>query len=32
MPGPEYAERSWRALDRFTDEGGVGLFGRPRPR
>ena len=27
--GPEYAELSWRALDRFTDEGGVGLFGRP---
>jgi sulfide:quinone oxidoreductase len=27
--GPEYAERSWHALDRFTDEGGVGLFGRP---
>ncbi|MCC5990924.1 MAG: NAD(P)/FAD-dependent oxidoreductase [Rhodobacteraceae bacterium] len=27
--GPEYAETSWRALDRFTDEGGVGVFGRP---
>lgn len=27
--GPEYAEYSWRALDRFLDEGGVGLFGRP---
>ncbi|KPQ06480.1 MAG: sulfide:quinone oxidoreductase [Rhodobacteraceae bacterium HLUCCA12] len=27
--GPDYAELSWRALDRFTDEGGVGLFGRP---
>ena len=27
--GPEYAELSWRALDRFTDQGGVGLFGRP---
>jgi len=27
--GPEYAELSWRALDRFTDTGGVGLFGRP---
>ena len=26
---PEYAERSWQALDRFTDQGGVGLFGRP---
>ena len=26
---PELAETSWRALDRFTDEGGVGLFGRP---
>ena len=27
--GPDYAHRSWRALDRFTDQGGVGLFGRP---
>ena len=27
--GPAYAELSWRALDRFTDTGGVGLFGRP---
>ena len=27
--GPDYAARSWQALDRFTDEGGVGLFGRP---
>ena len=27
--GPDYAELSWRALDRFTDQGGVGLFGRP---
>jgi sulfide:quinone oxidoreductase len=27
--GPDHAERSWRALDRFIDEGGVGLFGRP---
>ncbi len=27
--GPDYAETSWRALDRFTDEGGVGMFGRP---
>jgi len=27
--GPEYAELTWRELDRFTDRGGVGLFGRP---
>jgi len=27
--GPEYAAASWRELDRFTSEGGVGLFGRP---
>ena len=27
--GPDYAELSWRELDRFTDRGGVGLFGRP---
>jgi sulfide:quinone oxidoreductase len=27
--GPEYAEASWRALDRFTDTGGVAIFGRP---
>ena len=27
--GPEYAELSWRALDRFVESGGVGLFGRP---
>ena len=27
--GPEQAAASWRALDRFTEEGGVGLFGRP---
>ncbi|MCC5985354.1 MAG: NAD(P)/FAD-dependent oxidoreductase [Rhodobacteraceae bacterium] len=27
--GPEYAETSWHALDRFTDRGGVGMFGRP---
>ncbi|WP_209427277.1 FAD/NAD(P)-binding oxidoreductase [Pararhodobacter sp. SW119] len=27
--GPDHAERSCRALDRFIDEGGVGLFGRP---
>ncbi len=26
---PELAEKSWHALDKFTDEGGVGLFGRP---
>ena len=26
---PEMAELSWRALDKFTDEGGVGMFGRP---
>ncbi len=26
---PEMAEVSWRALDKFTDEGGMGLFGRP---
>lgn len=26
---PEHAELSWRELDRFTDTGGVGLFGRP---
>ena len=26
---PEAAEKSWHALDRFTDQGGVGLFGRP---
>lgn len=26
---PELAERSARAFERFTDEGGVGLFGRP---
>ena len=26
---PELAEKSWHALDRFTNEGGVGLFGRP---
>ncbi|GAB4268781.1 MAG: FAD/NAD(P)-binding oxidoreductase [Pararhodobacter sp.] len=27
--GPEYAELTWRELDRFTERGGVGLFGRP---
>ena len=26
---PEHAARSWQALDRFTDRGGTGLFGRP---
>jgi sulfide:quinone oxidoreductase len=27
--GPDYAEKCWHALDRFTDRGGVGVFGRP---
>lgn len=27
--GPEYAARTWAAMDRFTDEGGRGLFSRP---
>jgi len=27
--GPQYAELSWRELDRFVERGGVGLFGRP---
>lgn len=27
--GPDYAERTWVAMDRFTDEGGTGLFFRP---
>ncbi|MBK5933554.1 sulfide:quinone oxidoreductase [Rhodovulum imhoffii] len=27
--GPEYAAKSWQAMDRFTDEGGIGLFTRP---
>ncbi|MGD1888156.1 MAG: FAD/NAD(P)-binding oxidoreductase [Cohaesibacteraceae bacterium] len=27
--GPEYAARTWAAMDRFTDEGGQGLFTRP---
>ena len=27
--GPDYAERTWAAMDRFTDEGGQGLFLRP---
>jgi sulfide:quinone oxidoreductase len=27
--GPEYAERTWAAMNRFTDEGGSGVFFRP---
>lgn len=27
--GPDYAAKTWAAIDRFTSEGGVGLFGRP---
>ncbi len=27
--GPEYAAKSWQALDRFTNEGGQGVFTRP---
>jgi sulfide:quinone oxidoreductase len=27
--GPDQAARTWAAMDRFTDEGGVGLFTRP---
>ncbi len=27
--GPDYAEKSWHALDRFTSQGGVGVFTRP---
>jgi sulfide:quinone oxidoreductase len=27
--GPEQAAKTWAAMDRFTDEGGVGLFTRP---
>lgn len=27
--GPDYAARTWAAMDRFTDEGGQGLFFRP---
>jgi sulfide:quinone oxidoreductase len=27
--GPDYAAKTWAAMDRFTDEGGVGLFTRP---
>ncbi|WFE76317.1 FAD/NAD(P)-binding oxidoreductase [Roseinatronobacter sp. S2] len=26
---PEHAALSWQALDKFTDEGGIGMFGRP---
>ncbi|PQO23562.1 pyridine nucleotide-disulfide oxidoreductase [Rhodobacteraceae bacterium WD3A24] len=27
--GPDHAAATWRMMDRFTDEGGVALFGRP---
>ena len=27
--GPEYAAKTWKAMDRFTEEGGEGLFYRP---
>lgn len=27
--GPEYAAKTWKAMDRFTEEGGDGLFYRP---
>jgi len=27
--GPEHAAKTWQAMDKFTDEGGVGLFTRP---
>jgi len=27
--GPEYAAKTWAAMDAFTDQGGVGLFTRP---
>lgn len=27
--GPQHAEATWRAMSRFADTGGVGLFGRP---
>jgi len=27
--GPEQAAKTWAAMDRFTDEGGVGIFSRP---
>ncbi|MDY6859425.1 MAG: FAD/NAD(P)-binding oxidoreductase [Pseudomonadota bacterium] len=27
--GPDYAAKTWALMDRFTDEGGIGLFTRP---
>ena len=27
--GPDYAEKTWNAMSAFTDQGGIGLFGRP---
>lgn len=27
--GPDYAEKTWGAMNAFTDRGGIGLFGRP---
>ena len=27
--GPDYAEKTWNAMNAFTDQGGIGLFGRP---
>ncbi|WP_068088937.1 NAD(P)/FAD-dependent oxidoreductase [Polycladidibacter stylochi] len=27
--GPEYAAKTWQAMDKFTSEGGIGLFTRP---
>lgn len=27
--GPEYAAKTWQAMDAFTDKGGIGLFTRP---
>lgn len=27
--GPDYAEKTWQAMNAFTDKGGVALFGRP---
>lgn len=27
--GPDYAAKTWEAMDRFTSEGGVGVFSRP---
>ncbi|MCC6008607.1 MAG: NAD(P)/FAD-dependent oxidoreductase [Rhodobacteraceae bacterium] len=27
--GPEHSVKGWQALDRFLDQGGVGMFGRP---